>query len=66
MKTEEIIPNQKFLDGREVYEKGKKYRVPPERAAYFRALGWVGEPGEALEQEASLDIQDGKVGHKSK
>lgn len=57
MSDEQIKPNQRFLDGRDVYEQGKTYKVPPDKANYFRAMGWVGE-AVTPDQEISLDIQN--------
>lgn len=59
-----IIPNQDFKHGRETYLKGQEYDVDSDLAYYFKAVGWVGEPGNT-EKEVTLDIQDGQIGHSS-
>lgn len=51
-----IKPNQKFLDGRDVYEKDQTYDVPPEKVKLFTSMGWIDGP--TKEQEVKLDIQN--------
>lgn len=58
-----IIPNQEFKHDGKVYEAGKDYDVDENLAFYFNAAGWVGQ--RAGGQDATLNIQDMQVGHKS-
>lgn len=63
MKTQTITPNQTFKHGTKTFEKGKKYKVSPDDANYFKSAGWVGEVTGS--EPATLNVHDGKLGQKS-
>ena len=57
-----IIPNQDFKHGKETYEEGEFYEVSAEEAYYFKMNGWIGDEA-APSTNATLDVQDGQIGH---
>lgn len=57
-----IVPNQKLIHDRQVYEAGETYEVPSELAFYFRQMGWVGNTSDTP-QAVALDIQNSTIGH---
>ena len=58
-----ITPNQTFKHERETYEEGQEYDVSEEDAEYFASVGFIGE--RIAGESASLDVQDGVIGHSS-
>ena len=59
-----IIPNQKFIHERVVYEPDQEYEVEDALGYYFEKSGWVGEKTPP-QGAATLTIHDGEHGHES-
>lgn len=64
-KTVKIVPNQKFRDGGDTFSPGQVYRIDIGRAYYFERQGWLEGSVASPPTKATLDIDDGILGHKA-
>lgn len=59
-----VKPAVEFLDGPNRFYPGELRLVTEAKAAEYEALGYLNKP-DAAEQEATLDIQNSTIGHRS-
>ena len=65
-KQVKFVPNQDFLDEGFRFLKGTVYKQPIDKVRYFERNGWIEGSIAAPPRAATLEIDDGQLGHEGK